>query len=94
MRLTHLVLLVSSCSVSVGVAGVSLWQGYAGRTEQVAAVVVALVIAWTVRAVWREAGPAHERKHRVTIGGVSFPASDVALREMPEAERQRITEAA
>ena len=60
MRLTHLVLLVSSCSVSVGVAGVSLWQGYAGTCEQIAAVLVALVIAWTLRAIWRSTGPAHE----------------------------------
>lgn len=82
MRLIHLVLLVSCCSVSVGVAGVSLWQGYAGRTEQISAVVVALVIAWTLRAVWREAGPVHE-------GG-----DDGHLRVMPEAERRRITEAA
>lgn len=78
MRLTHLALLVSCCSVSVGVAGVSLWQGYAGTCEQVAAVVVALVIAWTLRAVWRSTGPAHE-------GG------DVGhLRPMPEAERRAL----
>lgn len=82
MRLIHLCILVSCCSVSVGVAGVSLWQGYAGRTEQITAVIVALVIAFTLRAVWRSTGPVHE-------GG-----DDVGLRVMPEAERRQIAEAA
>lgn len=82
MRLTHLALLISCCSVSVGVAGVSLWQGYAGTAEQVAAVVVAVVVALTLRVIWRASGPVHE-------GG-----DDGHLRLMPADERERITEAA
>lgn len=80
MRLIHLYLLLACMSLSIGVAGVSLWQGYAGTAEKVAAVIVAVVLAYTLRAVWRSTGPVHE-------GG-----DEVGLRVMPEAERLMVIE--
>lgn len=97
MRLIFLALLVL-CAALCSVIAYTSWQaGGPGAFEVLASIGAVGVLAWLLPIVWRESGPDHERKpsdRRVTIGGVSFPASDVALREMPEAERQRITEAA
>ena len=57
MRTIHLATLVACASLSTGVAGVTIWQGYAGTTERITAAIIGLAIVWTVRAVWRESGP-------------------------------------
>jgi hypothetical protein len=60
MRLTHLCLLLACASLSIGVACVTVWQGYPGTAEKVAAALVVVTLAATLRAVWRATGPVHK----------------------------------
>lgn len=57
MKFRYLCTLLACASVSLGIAGVSIWQGGPQTEDKIAAVVVALVLGWTIRAVWRDDGP-------------------------------------
>jgi hypothetical protein len=54
MKLRYLTALVGSASLSLGVAGVSIWQGYAGNAELIAAALVVVVMAWAINGVFRD----------------------------------------
>lgn len=57
MKPIYLYTLIACASLSLGVAGVSIWQGGPGTTEKITAALVLAVVGWTVRKVWRDAGP-------------------------------------
>lgn len=57
MKLRHLCTLIACASVSLGIAGVSIWQHAPKVEDKIAAAMVIVVVAWTIRAIWRGNGP-------------------------------------
>lgn len=64
MKLRYIVALVACASLSVGVAGVTVWQGGITNAERVASVLVGVALAWVMVSVKRD------ERYRLTCGAM------------------------